>query len=216
MQALVFANGDINDGEMVQRVLSHVKEPLVVAADGGARVSLYFNYLPHIVIGDLDSLSVEEVESLKSRGVMIEKYPAEKDETDLELALKYAASQANNWICIVGGLGDRLDQTLANIYLMALPELQDREVIMVAGKQEMRLLRAGRHVLYGQKGDTISLIPLGGAVSGVCTDKLYYPLDNETLYFGPARGISNIMQSDTAHVSLQEGTLLLIHTVGRA
>ncbi len=216
MQALVFANGDINDGAMVRRILSRVQTPLVIAADGGARVALYFNFLPDIVVGDMDSLSAAEVESLRVRGVDIRRHPAEKDETDLELALKLAAARGATWISIIGGIGDRIDQTIANLYLMSLPELEGREVVVAAGRQEIRLLHPGDTVICGAPGDTLSLIPLGGAVHGVRTQALYYPLNDETLEFGPARGISNIMTSDCATISLGDGRLLLIHTEGRA
>jgi thiamine pyrophosphokinase len=213
---LIFANGDINDGAMVRRAFTLTQSPHIIAADGGARVALYFDYLPHIVIGDLDSLSSAEVNSLKGQGVKVMEHPPEKDETDLELALKYAASSGIDWLRIVGGVGDRFDQTIANVYLLALPELEGRDVAFVAGKQEIFLLRAGTHTLYGEAGDTLSLIPLGGAVYGVQTEGLYYPLRDETLRFGPARGVSNVMESEQAQVSLREGVLLVIHTVGRA
>lgn len=213
---LIFANGDINDGAMVRRALTAAQEPLIVAADGGARAALYFGYLPHLVIGDLDSLSPVEVQNLAARGVEIKRYPTEKDETDLELALRYAADQEADRVRIVGGIGDRLDQTLANMYLLALPELTGRDVAFVAGKQEICLLHPGEHTLTGSPGDTLSLIPLGGAVQGVSTAGLQYPLRDETLAFGPARGVSNVMQHDQAQVRLREGVLLVIHTVGRA
>lgn len=215
-QMLIFANGDINDGAMVRRALAAATEPTIVAADGGARAALYFGYLPHLVIGDLDSLSAVEIQNLTARGVELRRYPPEKDETDLELALRYAAEQRADHVRIVGGIGDRLDQTLANMYLLALPELTGLDVTFVAGKQEIWLLHSGTHTIEGSPGDTLSLIPLGGAVEGVSTDGLYYPLRDETLAFGPARGVSNVMQHDQAQVSLREGVLLVIHTVGRA
>jgi thiamine pyrophosphokinase len=213
---LIFANGDINDGAMVRRAFKSAQMPQIIAADGGARAALYFDYLPHIVIGDLDSLSPAEVNALEAQGVHIQRYPAEKDETDLELALKYAATQGMTWLRIVGGIGDRLDQTLANMYLLALPELEGLDVAFVAGKQEIFLLRPGAHLLQGSAGDTLSLIPLGGAVHGITTERLLYPLRDETLAFGPARGVSNVMQAETAGLRLREGVLLVIHTVGRA
>lgn len=215
-QMLIFANGDINDGAMVRRALAAATEPTIVAADGGARAALYFGYLPHLVIGDLDSLSAVEIQNLTARGVELRRFPPEKDETDLELALRYAAEQRADHVRIVGGIGDRLDQTLANMYLLALPELTGLDVAFVAGKQEIWLLHSGSHTIMGSPGDTVSLIPLGGAVEGVSTDGLYYPLRDETLAFGPARGVSNVMQHDQAQVSLREGVLLVIHTVGRA
>ncbi|MBC8100421.1 MAG: thiamine diphosphokinase [Armatimonadetes bacterium] len=214
--ALIFANGDINDGAMVQQALAHAHQPQVIAADGGARAALYFGYLPDLVIGDLDSLSAVEVSSLAAQGVTIQRHPAEKDETDLELALKVAVQQGATWLRIIGAVGDRADQTLANFYLLALPELAGRDVAFVAGKQAIRLLRAGEHQLSGAIGDTLSLLPLGGAVHGVRTDGLRYPLHDETLAFGPARGVSNVMQRDQVTVQLREGVLLVVHTVGRA
>lgn len=215
-QGLLFANGDINDGAMVRRAFGIGQNAHIIAADGGALAALYFDFLPHVVIGDLDSLSAVEVNTLEKQGVEIIRYPSEKDETDLELALKYAATQDIEWLRIVGGIGDRFDQTIANVYLLALPELAGRDVALVAGKQEIFLLRPGTHTIQGDAGDTLSLIPLGGVVHGIQTEGLYYPLRNETLNFGPARGVSNVMQQPQVQVSLIEGVLLVTHTVGRA
>lgn len=200
---------------MVRRALASVHHPLVVAADGGARVARYFDLAVSIVIGDLDSLDTDEVDMLRAQRVQIQQHPVEKDETDLELALKWTAQQGARWIRVVGGVGDRLDQTLGNVYLLALAELVTLDVRLLAGKQEAWLLRPGTHSIHGAAGDTLSLIPLGGAVSGVRTEQLYYPLHDETLIFGPARGMSNQMVADTAQVSLNEGLLLAVHTVGK-
>jgi thiamine pyrophosphokinase len=50
----------------------------------------------------------------------------------------------------------------------------------------------------------------------VRTTGLAYPLHNETLKFGPARGVSNVMDGHSAEISLETGWLLLIHTEGKA
>jgi thiamine pyrophosphokinase len=214
--ALLFANGDAHDGDMVRRVLNTAHEPLLVAADGGARVARAFGYTPHVVIGDMDSLTAEELDTLRADGAGIQRHPPEKDETDLEIALKWTAQQGVSTIHVLGALGGRLDQMLANIYLLALPELQGLDVDLVAGRQATRLWRAGDHVLRGAPGDTVSLLPLGGSVSSVTTDGLKYPLQAEPLQFGPARGISNVLEGDEARVSFTDGVLLVIHTLGRA
>ncbi|MEP7290200.1 MAG: thiamine diphosphokinase [Chloroflexota bacterium] len=216
MNALIFANGDIDDGEMVQRALDHARDALVVAADGGARVAQHYGLRVDTVIGDMDSLSPEELETLQAAGTTILPHPPEKDETDLELALMLAAQHGADWLRIVGATGGRLDQTLSNIYLLALPILDGRDVQIVAGKQAMWLARAGRTVIAGAAGDTISLVPLNGTVRGVRTENLYYPLRDENLYFGPARGVSNVMTAADASVFVREGVLLVVHTVGRA
>jgi thiamine pyrophosphokinase len=189
---------------------------LVVAADGGARVAAHFGLNIDAVIGDMDSLTEEEVSAAAVRGAQIHRFPQEKNETDLELALAWAVRRGARWLRIVGGVGDRLDQTLANIYLLALPVLRGCDARMVAGKQEAWLAGTGEHRIEGAAGDTVSLIPLSGTARGVRTDGLYYPLNDEDLFFGPARGVSNVMRLPNATITLRDGVLLVVHTIGRA
>lgn len=214
--ALVFANGDLNPGCAVQAALDHAPDAIVVAADGGARLALACDHVPDVVVGDMDSLSAGEQADLAARGAALEQYPAAKDENDLELALLAAVARGATWIRVIGVLGDRLDQTLANITLLALADLAGRDVRLVAGEQTTWLVGPGTHDLHGAPGDTISLVPLAGDASGVRTEGLEYPLRDETLAFGPARGVSNVMQAELARVTLAAGSLVVVHTSGRA
>ncbi len=216
MKALLFANGEPNPGLMVQRALDNADNARIIAADGGARIAHIYGYRVDTVIGDMDSLSDLELQLLQQYGAAVHRYPPEKNETDLELALKFAVEQQVSWLRIIGGIGGRFDQVLGNVYLLALPELQGVDAGLLAGNQAIYLLRAGEHLLQGAVGDTVSLLPMGGDAQGVTTDGLQYPLHHETLYFGPARGISNVMLSDTATVALDSGLLLVVHTIGRA
>jgi thiamine pyrophosphokinase len=113
-------------------------------------------------------------------------------------------------------VGDRLDQTLSNVYLLALPAGEGIDARMVAGKQQTWLLNPGENQIDGAVGDTLSLLPLTGAARGVRTENLYYPLRGEWLVFGPTRGISNVLTAPHARVWVEEGTLLAVHTIGRA
>jgi thiamine pyrophosphokinase len=216
MKALIFANGAIEDGEMVQRALADARDALIVAADGGARVAAHYGRRVDTVIGDMDSLSPDELATLRTQQATILQHPAEKNETDLELALMWAVEQGADWLRVIGATGGRLDQTLSNIYLLALSILDGCDVKLVAGGQATWLARAGRTEIVGAVGDTISLIPLNGTVLGVRTEHLYYPLDDEDLYFGPARGVSNVMTAERAAITVREGVLLVVHTIGRA
>jgi thiamine pyrophosphokinase len=215
-KVLIFANGDANDGPLVRQVLTTAATAWVIAADGGARQAAFFGFRPQIVIGDLDSLTATEVAALEAEGVAIHRAPPDKDETDLELALLYAAGQGVRWIRIIGGIGDRIDQTLGNLYLMALPALRGMDVRLVARNQQAWLLHPGENLIEGAPGDTLSLLPVGGDASGIRTEGLHYPLRGETLAFGPARGMSNVLTGDHARVILGSGLLLAIHTLGRA
>jgi thiamine pyrophosphokinase len=216
VQALIFANGRTHDGPVPRRILAETTDALVIAADGGVRVAQDYAVPVQVVIGDMDSVDEGALDRLRAAGTEILRYPVEKDETDLELALLWAREQGASWIRIFGGMGGRLDQTLANIYLLALPQLRDCDVRLVSHAQEAWLLYPGRHEIRGAAGDTVSLLPFNGAVEAVQTENLYYPLVNETLVFGPARGISNVMESDEAVISFRAGLLLVVHTVGKA
>lgn len=216
MHVLLFANGLAQTGTMVQRVLNDVQSPQIVCADGGALTAVKFGFQPQIIIGDLDSLTSEQADKFEAQGAKVLKYSSEKDETDLELALHWCIYNHATEIYIIGGLGGRFDQTLANIYLLTLSQLGDIHVEVVDAEQSIRVLDAGLHKIAGQVGDTISLIPIGDVVEGIVTTDLKYPLNNEALVLGPARGVSNVMEADKATISIGNGTLLLVHTVGRA
>lgn len=215
-RALVFANGDLHDGPAVQEALRQGTGGLIVAADGGARLALACGLRPALVVGDMDSLDEATLVTLRQNGAELQRFPADKDETDLELALLAAVRAGATWLRILGAVGDRLDQTLANILLLTLDALRGVDARLVAGRQTLWLLGPGEHALGGAPGDTISLIPLDGDAIGVRTHALRYPLRGETLRFGPARGVSNVIIEAGARVALEKGHLVVVHTPGRA
>jgi thiamine pyrophosphokinase len=174
---------------------------------------LAWGLVPGLVIGDMDSLSDEERAELEARGCRFVVHPRAKDETDLELALTYAAELGTQEIIVLGALGGRLDHTLANVFLLALPVLADLSVRIVNGHEEALLARSGQSVtLEGEPGDLVSLLPLGGDARGVTTKGLAWTLQGDTLQFGPSRGVSNEMTAPQARVEVEGGHLLVVHT----
>ncbi len=216
MKVLLFANGIISHGAMIQRALAEVGAARIVCADGGALHARELGLKPHTIIGDLDSLTPAQVADFKAAGCQILAHPAEKDETDLELALLHCRDIGAKTVTILGALGGRFDQTIANLLLLTLPALSAMRISLVDGEQTIRVLSPGAHRLDGQAGDTISLIPLSASVDGISTRDLKYPLRDESLRRGPARGVSNIMLSERAEVGFRRGALLLVRTIERA
>ena len=212
MRIIIFANGIIEDpaAEAARWVRPG---DCVVAADGGTKHALAAGLTPDHVIGDLDSLSPEQCAQLEAAGTTLHAHPPAKDETDLELALTWAASQPDvTEIVVLGALGGRPDQALANLLLLALPALAGHDVIIADGAWTVRCLRGGETATFhGRPGDTLSLIPLGGDAAGVTTEGLAYPLRDETLHFGLTRGVSNEFADETATVSLRSGLLWCLH-----
>jgi len=189
------------------------EEDLIVGADGGAARALAHGLAPDVIIGDMDSFTGPQKDLPAVHRARIIQHPRAKDETDLELALAYAAEQDVEEIVVLGALGgSRLDHMLSNVLLLAMPSLRGRRVLIVHGGQEAMLLRSGEAVtLAGSPGDLVSLLPLGGDARGVTTAGLAWPLARDTLRFGQSRGVSNEMSSTEARVELEEGYLWVVH-----
>jgi thiamine pyrophosphokinase len=156
------------------------------------------------------------------KGGRLLQYPAEKDQTDLELALDYAIQQGFREILIIGALGGRLDQTLGNLSLLTNPRLstprhgsgQAFDIRLDDGVEEAFFVRS-RSEVHGRPGDTVSLAPWGAAAEGVTTEGLKWPLRGETLYSHKTRGISNTLLGEIATISLKSGLLLVVHCRNR-
>jgi thiamine pyrophosphokinase len=193
---------------------------LVIAADGGFRRALALGLQPDLVVGDGDSLGAGELDRLAAAGMPIERSPTAKDESDTELAVLAALRRGATAITFLGALGgERLDHALANVGLLALPELAAVSAVLLDASVRIRLLRApgpagepARLDLAGEPGDVVSLIPQGPGVRGVTTTGLRYPLRDEPLPEGPARGLSNVRIEPEASVALRSGHLLVVES----
>ena len=209
MHVVIFAGGTVQPGTRVNAALSSAD--LIIAADSGAETALQYGHVPVVVVGDFDSLSIDTAE-LEAKGSTLVRAAVEKDETDTELAIQVALEHGATDITLLGAIGGaRFDHTMANILLLAGIETVPMRI--VDGPMMCWLLRGpGSSTITGQNGDLLSLFPLTGEATGVRTRNLYYPLNGETLRFGKPRGVSNVLTSEHAEVSLEEGMLLVIHT----
>jgi thiamine pyrophosphokinase len=214
--AVVLVNGLIDEVEALRARLDDLPGAPVIAADAGARHAEALGLRLDVVVGDLDSLGADALARLRAAGVAVEQAPIHKDETDFELALLYAVREGAERIVVVGALGGRLDMALANILLLVHPALASVRVELWNGRQTAWVIRPPGDEVAGEPGDTLSLIPLGDAAVGVTTHRLAYPLNDETLPIGPARGVSNVFEADSARVDLRAGLLLAVHTPGHA
>ena len=207
-RCVIIVNGDRPTRAVAQRY-AQVAD-LLLAADGGAHHALALGLTPDVVIGDMDSLDEQDQAQLRAAGARFVVHPPAKDETDLELALLYALEQGAASITLLGALGGRLDQMLANILLLTMPALAECEVRLVDGAQTAFVVRDAAW-LEGQVGDTVSLIPLRGDAHGVTTRGLLYPLQDDVLPFGLGLGVSNEITATPASVQLHQGLLLCVH-----
>ena len=209
VRAVLFVNGELRNPVMVKQMLQ--PSDYLVGVDGGLRHLKSMGLQPHLVIGDLDSISADEVLELERASVPIRRYPVDKDETDLELAVLAVLKDGYRSIRLVAALGGRQDQTLGNLFLLTRSDLAGCDVRLEDGVEEAMIIRTCE-TIFGREGDIVSLLPLEGDVTGIVTRGLRYPLHGETLYFERTRGISNVMLEDQAVVEVASGVLLAIHT----
>jgi thiamine pyrophosphokinase len=221
-RALVVADGDVPTRAALDAAWPGWIDGIefVVAADGGWKKADSLGIRPDLLVGDGDSLPEGLFVELAAEGVPIERSLVDKDESDAELAILAALVRGATHVTVVGALGGRrLDHALANIGLLALPNPLDAEIELLDETTRVQLLRApGEHGaaatcrLVGPIGELVSLLPQGRPAVGVTTAGLLYPLRDETLATGPARGLSNVSIAAEASVTLRNGCLLVIET----
>jgi thiamine pyrophosphokinase len=183
----------------------------VIAANGGAEVAATAGVGIDVLIGDLDSISAETLAGIER----VERHPAEKDATDLELALRAAVRLEPERILILGGAGGRLDHLVGGLLVLASDFLADVQVDAQFGAAAAHVIRS-RRTFVGEPGELISLFAVHGSAEGVATDGLVYPLRGETLKPGSTRGVSNVFAGREAWVALVRGVLLAVRPTGSA
>jgi thiamine pyrophosphokinase len=183
---------------------------LVVGVDGGGALCLQAGVAPDLVVGDFDSLSPDDLDRLRESGAPIRQFPAEKDASDLELAVREARARGATSITVTAASTGRLDHTLAAVGVLCsaaelVPHLvepdHDMWVLSPRGRDSMVLSGAGA---------TISLFAFG--VPAVVSAKgVVWELDSAQLAPCSSLGLSNrIGSAGRARISVSEGVALLL------
>lgn len=209
MKIAVLANGTW-DLEWGSQVLKDVD--LLICADGGANYAALSGRMPNLLIGDLDSVTPEVFNQCENAGCVIQRYPCEKDETDLELALICAEEQARlvgeRDIWLYGGTGKRIDHFMGNIALMIAYAKKGYRIRLVDPEHEIWILQS-KEVIVGSIGQELSLVALS-EWAVVTTEGLYYPLQRGMLMQDSPRGLSNVFLEAQVVVLVHEGTVMVV------
>jgi thiamine pyrophosphokinase len=181
----------------------------VVAADGGIEHARTLGLSVDVAVGDFDSATAAAVSEVELTGARIERHPADKDQTDLELALDAALGLHPERLLVLAGDGGRLDHLLAGLLLLGSARYSSVQVDARIGPAKVHVIR-GMRVLVGEPGELISLLALHGPAERVRTEGLVYPLANETVDPGSTRGVSNLFAENEARVQLERGVLVAV------
>lgn len=213
MHVVVILNGAFPHPERTLPLLGEAE--WIVAADGAANWLAQQGRSPDVLVGDMDSVAPDLLTRLEMDAHRrVVRYCRDKDETDGELALREALLLGAKRITLLGAWGGRSDHALANLGLLSMPELAGVKVKAFDGVSWLWLLR-DEGELQGEAGDVVSLLPWGGDVLGISTMGLVYPLRDEPLRMGAARGVSNVLLGNSARIIVRQGVLLVVHTPRR-
>lgn len=201
MKALIFSGGVFNE---LPESINKDEYDIIIGADKGYVYAESVDVIPHIYVGDSDSLPLNTVIKSKNKTLL----NTEKDMTDTQEAVDIAIKKGASKITILGALGNRIDHTLANIHLLkyAYDKGADAEI---ADTQSYITLVSKSSIIKKRDGYCISLIPLTDC-DGVSISGVYYPLDNASLKVGTTLGVSNEFTSDDAIIKIKEGLLLVM------
>jgi thiamine pyrophosphokinase len=205
----IITGGELGDPTFLREQAALDAPEALICADRGARHLKAAGMVPTLIVGDMDSLDQGSRECYESMGVKIVCHPRKKNETDTELALREAFGTAPTEVRIWGALGGRIDHTLANLSLLVQGIERGVEVRLIDEWCELFLVT--RHaVLEGKEGQTVSLLPFVGEVSGITLTGFEYPLTKAAMAVGHPYGISNVLAAKQGVIEVDSGCLLVV------
>lgn len=177
----------------------------ILCADGGYPICKALGIEPDLVIGDCDSVPQSAIPP-----ALLKLTPPEKDDTDTMLCLRHASELGFQSCLLVGGIGGRLDHTIANIQSLAFAHASGMRATMQDGFTKVFLLEDGACALPYEEDVYISLFSYTPVCEGVCISGVQYPLDNASLTNAFPLGVSNAFAATSAQLAVKKGILLVI------
>ncbi|MYF90584.1 MAG: thiamine diphosphokinase [Gemmatimonadetes bacterium] len=202
--ALIVGNGEPPSRELFATYAREAE--LILCADGGANTASEYGYTPDYVVGDLDSVS-DQIKAALAADRLVLVDPEGNVGTDGQKVLNHAVALGVTEAVLLGFTGRRTDHLLGNLSL--LKTFADRLALRIVDDYcDIRLI--DRDIRFRAAiGQKISLCPLDGAVEGITTEGLKWPLRSESLISGVRDGISNEVWANPVEIRVGRGDLLL-------
>lgn len=206
MTALIIGNGKATD----KSIIDNIQFDYVICADGGLEKAKSYGILPDIIIGDFDSVKPSVLKQYESHNIPIKKFAAEKDFTDMEIAVEFAVSKGYNNMILTGASGTRLDHTLGNIMLMEKYYKIGVHITIIDNNNEMKIISDNSELIIEFKdGYYISIIPVTDFIQGLTLVGFKYPLNNVNVQRGSTLCISNQISDNKGIITLSKGTAIV-------
>lgn len=174
-----------------------------IGVDKGASYLIQRNKSMVALIGDFDSISIKDLETLRRLPLRLEQLPSIKDETDLESAINLALSLDYEAINIYGALGGRMDHSLTNINMLKkypMIKLYDDYGITF-------ILKAGEHTFHSDIYKYFSIYAINDCDVSLINFK--YELENFRLTSLDTLCISNELSNSSIVINSSDIIVIL-------
>lgn len=178
-------------------------DSLLLCADGGYAYAKALGLMPDCLVGDFDTWRGELPDCEICR------HPVQKDDTDTMLAARIGIARSCTDFVIYGGIGGRLDHTLANLQTLCWLHRNGATAVLLGERDKAMLQSVGTRT-YPREEGYFSVFAYEDDCTGVTLRGVEYPLTDATLTTGFPLGVSNHITAETATVSLKSGLLLLV------
>ncbi|MEN3039181.1 MAG: thiamine diphosphokinase [Candidatus Kryptonium sp.] len=207
MKALLICNGDMPSRNFLMSILGNYD--FIACADGGANLAYKLKIQPNFIIGDLDSIEEKVKNFFQKKGSEII-LDTDQDSTDIEKSVKFLINRGYTSIDIVSALGDRIDHNLGN--LSVLVNFHKKAKLRIIWESGEIFFVTGKFSFEVNKGDVISLVPLGRKAFVSKTLGLKFKLKNENLVFS-GKGISNVAVANKVSIYVKQGGVFVIRKI---
>ena len=207
MKAFIYTGGKIYPENITEKPKA---DDIVIAADSGFKNAALMGVNVNVALGDFDSLR----EGVKDIPEKTEKLtvPAEKDETDTQLAIRLALSRGADDVHVIGGLGGRLDHTLSNLAILEALAQKKVRCVIEDGQNRVRLLQSDSTILPRSGYTYVSLLSLDPIVKGVEIEGVKYPLKNAKLTRTFQYAVSNEITGNCCFIAVRKGSILVVES----
>lgn len=213
-KTLIIAGGAINIA-FARKYLAGKDFDTVICADSGMDAAEQLGLKVQYAVGDFDSVSETALKKYRESETEFMEYPAQKDATDLHIALDWVVERSPSDILLLGATGKRLDHFLANVSLLMKPLARGIPAYIVDEHNCLYLLNRS-HIIRREEmfGKYISFLPLTQTVNAVRLQGFRYELDGGNLLLGDSIGVSNELAEGykTATVSFRDGILIVVES----
>ena len=186
-------------------IVPPAESDFVIACDRGYEYAVRCDITPQLLVGDFDSYS-----GALPSGIPVERFRAEKDDTDTMIAVRYAVEHGFSELELCCALGGRLDHMLANLQAAVFAAGHGLTACLSDEKTSIRTMIPGKLSIPRRNGYSLSLFSATDFCEGVTIKGAKYPLCGARLTNSFPIGVSNEWRDECVELELDSGILLIV------